>query len=213
MNPVVALTGGIGSGKSAVSDRLARRGAGIVDTDEVSRALTAAGGGAIPALRAEFGDGYVTPEGALDRAAMRTLAFEDPDARARLEAVLHPAIRAECDRLLLEARGPYAVIVVPLLFETGSWRQRASRVLVVDCDESLQLARTMRRSSLGEDEVRRIMAAQWPRWRRLQLADDVVWNGGGEEALEEQCDKIHKSYLDNARKMAPQSGPTQRGAR
>lgn len=212
MIPVVALTGGIGTGKTAVSDRLGRRGASIVDTDEVSRGLTAAGGAAMDAVRGEFGDRYVTAEGALDRAAMRALVFEDPAARGRLEAVLHPAIRAECDRQLDAATGPYAVMVVPLLFETGAWRRRAARVLVVDCDESLQLARTMRRSSLPEDEVRRIMAAQWPRWRRLQLADDVVWNGGDEAALELQCDRIHAFYLDNVREFAPQSRPTQRGA-
>lgn len=213
MTYVVALTGGIGSGKSAVSERLARRGATVVDTDEISRALTAANGGAMAALRAEFGARYVTPEGALDRAAMRALVFEDPAARARLEAILHPAIREASDRALESAAGPYAVLVVPLLFETGGYRRRAARVLVVDCDEALQVGRTMRRSSLPEDEVRRIMAAQWPRWRRLQSADDVVWNGGAESALEPQCDRIHAFYLDNVRKIAPQSGPTQRGAR
>ena len=213
MTYVVALTGGIGSGKSAVSGRLARRGATIVDTDEISRALTAAQGGAMAALRAEFGARYVTPEGALDRAAMRALVFEDPAARARLEAILHPAIREASDRALEAATGPYAVLVVPLLFETGGYRRRAARVLVVDCDEALQVERTMRRSSLPEDEVRRIMAAQWPRWRRLQSADDVIWNGGEESALEPQCDRIHAFYLDNVRVIAPQSGPTQRGAR
>ena len=213
MTPVVALTGGIGSGKTAVSDRLARRGACVVDADEVSRALTAAGGGAIEGLRAAFGERYVTAEGALDRAAMRTLVFEDPAARARLEAVLHPAIRDETERQLEACTAPYALWVVPLLFETGAWRRRAGRVLVVDCEEALQVERTMRRSSLPEDEVRRIMAAQWPRWRRLQLADDVVWNGGDEAALEEQCDRIHAFYLGNARRIAPQSRPTQRGAR
>jgi dephospho-CoA kinase len=211
--PVVALTGGIGSGKSAVSDRLARRGATVVDTDEVSRGLTSAGGGAIEALRSAFGDRYVTGEGALDRAAMRALVFEDPAARSRLEAVLHPAIREHAERELVKAAGPYALLVVPLLFETGAWAARADRVLVVDCDESLQVERTMRRSSLAGDEVRRIMGAQWPRWRRLQLADDVIWNGGDELALEAQCDRIHAFYLGNARRIAPQSRPTQRGAR
>jgi dephospho-CoA kinase len=210
---VVALTGGIGSGKSAVSGLLGARGATIVDTDEISRALTAAKGGAIVALEAEFGAKYITADRALDRAAMRALAFEDPSARARLEAILHPAIRAASDAALDAASGPYAVHVVPLLFETGGARRRAARVLVVDCDEGLQVRRTMQRSSLPEDEVRRIMAAQWPRWRRLQAADDVVWNGGDLGALEAQCDRIHQFYLGNAQRIAPQSGPTQRGAR
>jgi dephospho-CoA kinase len=210
---VVALTGGIGSGKSAVSERLASRGATVVDTDEISRALTAAGGGAVEALRAAFGEGYVTGEGALDRDAMRTLAFEDPQARARLEAVLHPAIREASDREIAAARGPYVLLVVPLLFETGGHSRRAARVLVVDCDESLQVARTMQRSSLPEAQVRRIMAAQWPRWRRLQSADDVIWNGGEAAALGPQCDRLHAFYLGNAARIAPQSRPTQRGAR
>ena len=213
MIPVVALTGGIGSGKTAVSDRLAARGATVVDTDELSRALTAAGGGAIAALREAFGDRFVTAEGALDRAAMRALVFEDPAARERLEAILHPAIRAESDRALEAAKGPYALLVVPLFFETGAYRKRAARVLVVDCDEALQRERTVRRSALPESEVRRIMAAQWPRWRRLQMADDVVWNGGDEAALDAQCDRMHAFYLAHASGIAPQSRPTQRGAR
>ena len=213
MIPVVALTGGIGSGKTSVSDRLAARGATVVDTDELSRALTAAGGGAIPALRQAFGERFVTPEGALDRAAMRALVFEDPTARERLEAILHPQIRAASDGALEAARGPYALLVVPLFFETGAYRRRATRVLVVDCDEALQVERTMRRSALPEAEVRRIMAAQWPRWRRLQMADDVVWNGGDEAALDAQCDRMHAFYLARASGIAPQSRPTQRGAR
>ena len=213
MIPVVALTGGIGAGKTAVSDRLAARGAAVVDTDEVSRALTSEGGGAMAGLRAAFGDRYVTAAGALDRAAMRALVFEDPAARERLEAVLHPAIREASDEALEAARGPYAVLVVPLFFETGAWRRRAARVLVVDCDEALQVARTMKRSNLPEAEVRRIMAAQWPRWRRLQMADDVAWNGGDEAALDAQCDRMHALYLARAGGMGPQSPPTQRGAR
>ena len=213
MTFVAALTGGIGSGKSAVSERLARRGATVVDTDELSRALTTAGGAAMAELRAAFGERYVTAEGALDRAAMRTLAFEDPAARARLEAILHPAIRDAADRELERASGAYALLVVPLLFETGGYRRRAARVLVVDCDERLQVERTMRRSSLPEAEVRRIMGAQWPRWRRLQMADDVLWNGGDEAALETQCDRIHALYSGNGPGIAPQSGPTQRGVR
>ena len=213
MTYVVALTGGIGCGKTAVSDRLGRRGATVVDTDEISRSLTAAGGGAMAALASEFGERFVTPAGALDRAAMRARVFEDPEARSRLEGILHPAIRAAADAAIEAATGGYVVLVVPLFFETGAYRRRTARVLVVDCDEQLQVARTMQRSSLPEAEVRRIMAAQWPRWRRLQMADDVAWNGGSLDALEAQCDRIHPFYLGNARGIAPQSGPTQRGAR
>lgn len=213
MKPVIGLTGGIGSGKSTVADFLAALGASIVDTDEISRALTAANGAAMEALAEAFGARFVTPAGALDRAAMRALAFEDPAARARLEAILHPAIRAEADRALEGASGPYAVIVVPLLFETRGYLDRVVRTLVVDCPEELQASRTAARSSLSPDEVWRIMQAQWPRWRRLQMADDVAWNGGDEASLQAQCIRLHTFYLGNPGRIAPQSGPTQRGAR
>ena len=192
---VVALTGGIGSGKSTVAELLRARGADVVDTDEISRALTARGGAALAPLAAAFGERFVAADGALDRAAMRALAFEDPAARERLEAILHPAIRSAADAALAAAGGPYALLVVPLFFETRGYERRAARVLVVDCPEPLQVARTMARSGLAEAEVRRIMAAQWPRWRRLQLADDVVWNGGSAEALAAQCARLHARYL------------------
>src|SRR5205085_9666313 len=124
----VGLTGGIGAGKSTVAGRLAALGASIVDTDEVARHLTGPAGAAMEQLRREFGAKYVTPEGSLDRDAMRSLAFEDAGARARLEAILHPAIRAESDARIARATGPYVVIVVPLLFETRGYRDRVARV-------------------------------------------------------------------------------------
>jgi dephospho-CoA kinase len=191
---VIGVTGGIGSGKTTVAGRFAALGVPIVDTDEISRSLTAAGGAALPSLRGEFGDAYFSPDGALDRDAMRSLAFEDPKARARLEGVLHPAIRSAADAALASARGPYAMIVVPLLFETRGYLDRVSRVLVVDCPEETQLARTMQRSSLASEAVRAVMAAQWPRWRRLQSADDVVWNGGEMRNLDAQCERLHRFY-------------------
>jgi len=190
----VGLTGGIGSGKSTVAARLAALGAAVVDTDEISRALTAAGGEAVPLLRAALGDRFIDPSGALDRAGVRSLVFEDPAARAKLESILHPAIRAAADQAIAAARGPYAMLVVPLLFETGGYRERVARTLTVDCDERVQLSRTMARSSLAETSVRAIMQAQWPRWRRLQSADDVVWNGGGREFLRAQCERLHGIY-------------------
>lgn len=210
---VVGLTGGIGSGKSTVAERLARLGATVVDTDEISRHLTGPAGAAMQAVEQAFGARFVTAEGALDRTAMRALAFEDANARFRLEAILHPAIRARADSLLAEARGPYAVIVVPLLFETRGYLDRVARVLVVDCPERLQASRTAARSGLDSSEVRRIMAAQWPRWRRLQMADDVIWNGGDEGALAPQCARAHAFYLGNAGAVGPQSGPQHGGTR
>ena len=142
---LIGLTGGIGSGKTTVAGQFAALGAAIVDTDDISRSLTAAGGGALEALRGAFGERYFRPDGALDRDAMRTLAFEDPQSRARLESILHPAIRAAADQAIAAARGPYAMLVVPLLFETGGYRERVARTLTVDCDERVQLSRTMAR--------------------------------------------------------------------
>jgi dephospho-CoA kinase len=205
---IVGLTGGIGSGKSTVASRLEARGATLVDTDEISRHLTGPAGAAMASIREAFGARFVTEEGALDRRAMRALAFEDAAARARLEALLHPAIRARADELLASARGPYAVIAVPLLFESRAFLDRVSRVLVVDCPEPLQAERTAARSGLEAGEVRRIMAAQWPRWRRLQMADDVVWNGADLAWLEAQCGRLHAFYLGNAGGVGPQSGPS-----
>jgi dephospho-CoA kinase len=194
----VGLTGGIGSGKTTVATQLAVLGAAVVDTDEISRRLTGPKGAAIAALVEAFGDRYVGADGALDRAAMRSLAFEDPLARARLESILHPAIRAEADAALAASNGPYAVVVVPLLFETRGYRDRATRTLVVDCDESLQVARTTARSGLTEEAVRAIMRTQWPRWRRLQMADDVIWNGGDARALAPECERLHARYTEMA---------------
>jgi dephospho-CoA kinase len=136
----------------------------------------------------------VAADGSLDRAAMRRLVFGDSAALARLESILHPAIRAASDRALAAASGPYAMLVVPLLFEKGAWHRRVARTLAVDCDEALQVSRTMGRSGLARDEVLGVMAAQWPRWRRLQVADDVIWNGADASALDSQCERLHRAY-------------------
>jgi dephospho-CoA kinase len=191
----VGLTGGIGSGKTTVARHFEALGATVVDTDEISRGLTGPGGAALRELVATFGERYLATDGALDRAAMRTLAFEDPLARRRLEDILHPAIRAEADRALCASKAPYAMVVVPLLFETRGYLDRVARTLVVDCSESLQVERTVARSALAPEAVAAIMRAQWPRWRRLQMADDVVWNGGSEQALGPECERLHRVYL------------------
>jgi dephospho-CoA kinase len=195
VKPLIGLTGGIGSGKSTVAARLESLGAFVVDTDEIARHLTGPAGAAMQSLRAAFGAKFVAPDGSLDREAMRALAFEDPGARARLEAILHPAIRAAADERLAGATGPYAVIVVPLLFETRGYLERVDRTLVVDCPEDLQVERTVRRSGLDAAQVRAIMAAQWPRWRRLQLCDDVIWNGAAPGDLAPQCERLHAEYM------------------
>lgn len=212
MNPVsavhrfsVGLTGGIGSGKSLVADMLALRGAAIVDTDRIAHQLTAAGGTAIPAISTAFGASVLTAGGAMDRPKMRALAFADAGLRKRLESVLHPLIAAEAERAAEEAKGAYLVYVVPLLVESGKWKQRVSRVLVVDCPEELQLARVMARSGLSEAEVKAIMATQAPRGMRLAAADDVIVNDTGIASLEPQVERLHRFYMSmaktNCRKM------------
>ena len=172
MTFIVGLTGGIGSGKSAAAKLFEELGAAVVDTDAIAHELTAPGGTAIAPIRAAFGDEVVAPNGALDRAAMRRKVFTDAQAKGRLEAILHPMIRAEADRRSAAARAPYVVLVVPLLVESGGYRSRVQRIAVVDCPEAVQVARVMSRSGLSAGEARAIMAAQVGREARLaeQLA-------------------------------------------
>jgi dephospho-CoA kinase len=191
----VGLTGGIGCGKSTVADLFAERGATIVDTDVIAHALTAPQGDAMPAIVAEFGPDFARPDGALDRARMRTLVFSDATARARLERILHPRIRAATDAAGKAATGAYVIYVVPLLIESGSWRERVTRVLAIDCAEDTQVARVMKRSNLSADEVRAIMATQVTRAQRLAAADDVVDNDDGLDALRAQVEGLHERYL------------------
>lgn len=198
MTWTVGLTGGIGSGKSAVSDRFAALGIAVVDTDVIAHELTAAGGGAIAAIGATFGPGFVGEDGALDRSRMRSAVFSDPSERKRLEAILHPMIRGESDRRIKAAGSAYAVLAIPLLVESGIDRERIHRVLVVDCTEDAQVSRVMRRSRLAEEEVRRIIAAQASRVRRLAAADDVIDNSGTLAELDLKVDALHRRYLEMA---------------
>ena len=202
MTFVVGLTGGIGSGKSVVADLFARRGVTVVDTDAIAHELTAPGGGAIEAIHASFGSDFITREGALDRARMRALVFGDPQSKRRLERILHPRIRAESAARIAVADSPYAILVVPLLVEAGADRTRYQRVIVVDCDENVQIERVMRRSQLADDEVRRIMASQVGRQERLDAADDVVDNSEGLDDLEPQVERLHRHYLALAQEQA-----------
>lgn len=199
MTIVIGLTGGIGSGKSVVAEMFARRGAMVVDTDAIAHELTAPGGAAIDAIRDAFGSDYIAPDGSLDRSRMRALVFRDPRSRRRLERILHPKIRAESAARIAAATGPYAVLVVPLLVESGFGRKRYQRVVVVDCAEPTQIDRVMHRSPMPEDEVRRILASQAPRQDRLDAADDVVDNNGTLAELEQQVDRLHQMYLALAR--------------
>jgi dephospho-CoA kinase len=190
----IGLTGGIGSGKSLVADLFAQRGAAIIDTDVIAHQLTAPGGLAMPAIRTEFGAAFVTAEGAMDRAKMREYVFSNPLAKKRLERILHPLIRSVTERAALQAEGLYRIFVVPLLVESGSWRERVSRVLVVDCPEQLQVARVTRRNKLTEQQVRAIMATQASRQARLAAADDVIVNDSDLAALTPQVERLHALY-------------------
>lgn len=199
---IVGLTGGIGSGKSAVADRFALRGVTIVDTDGIAHELAASGGAAIAPIRADFGDTAIDVSGAMDRKAMRDLVFADPDARQRLEAILHPMIRDESDRRCRAATSAYVILAVPLLIESGTFRERCNRICVVDCPVETQIARVKTRSNLDEHQIRAIIAAQTSREDRLAAADDVIDNSGDLSALDDQVEILHASYLQAASSAA-----------
>lgn len=200
----VALTGGIGSGKSAVADLFAARGAALVDTDVIAHALTGPGAPGSRALAEAFGADCLGTDGALDRRKMRERAFGDPAAKARLEAILHPLIRAEAQvRTAAATAAPYVLVVVPLLTAASSYAQQADRVLVVDCPEALQVARVVQRSGLTEAEVRAIMATQTTRAERLAMADDIITNDGPREALAPQVTSLDARYRTLAHAKKP----------
>ena len=215
MSLCIGLTGGIGSGKSTVAALFAEHGAGIVDTDAIAHRLTQAGGEAIAAIRAAFGNGYIMDNGSLDRAKMRGLIFSDDAAKRRLELILHPMIfeqaKAQVQQLqpifmrgisriencvTLSQAKPYTLAVVPLLPESPAFRQLVQRVLVVDCDENTQVARVIGRSRMTEAEVRAIIARQTTRAERLQLADDVISNDAGLDSLAGQVAVLHERYTN-----------------
>jgi dephospho-CoA kinase len=196
----IGLTGGIGSGKSLVADLFARHGASVIDTDLIAHALTAPGGAAMPAIQATFGDAFLTADGALNRAAMREKVFGDPAARRQLEAILHPLIGRETAAAAVTASGPYLIYVVPLLVESGKWRDRVNRIVVVDCSEAVQRARVMKRSQLTQAQVEAIMKTQATRAARLAVADDIITNDKDKEAVEAEVARLHNLYLTLAAK-------------
>ena len=192
----VGLTGGIGSGKSTVARLLANRGALVVDTDAIARRLTQPGGAAIPALREAFGDAVIHPDGGLDREQMRQLVFADANLRRRLESILHPMISDEALREAAAASGaPVVVFDVPLLVESGRWRDLVHSIVVVDCSEPTQIARVMRRSGWTAEAVKSVIEAQATREQRRLQADDVLVNDGIDEAeLERRVDALWDSW-------------------
>ncbi len=177
----LGVSGGIGSGKSTICQILGRQGASVIDADAISRASTAAGGSAIAAVRATFGADFIDATGAMDRTHMRQLVFSDPQARARLEAIVHPLIAQGVERQAAEAvaQGVRCIVFdIPLLVESRHWRKSLDRVLIVDCQAQTQVERVAQRSGLSPPEVQAIIAAQSTRAQRLQAADYVIFNEG-----------------------------------
>lgn len=195
MTFVVGVTGGIGSGKTAVSDRFAELGIVVVDADVASRVIVEPGRPALAKIAEHFGSDILQTDGTLDRAKLRTAVFKDPAERKWLEALTHPLIREEILSGLRNATSPYALLVSPLLVESGQ-NQLTQRVLVVDVPEELQLQRTVKRDNNSPDQVKAIMAAQASRQQRLDSADDVIVNDGSLEQLHQQVDTLHQKYLE-----------------
>lgn len=191
----VGLTGGIGSGKSTVADCFAALGVPVIDTDVIARDLAAPGGAALDAIRAVFGETVMQADGTLDRAALRRRVFADSAARHQLEAILHPRIRQVVDQTLVTLTAPYALIVIPLLVETGGYRDVLNRVLVVDCPEAMQIARVRARNGLTQAEIKAIFAAQAGRAERLAVADDIIVNTATLEVLRAEVAALHQRYL------------------
>jgi dephospho-CoA kinase len=195
----VGLTGGIGSGKTMVANMFGTKGAAVIDTDHIAHQLTAAGGAAISEIRKQFGEEFLTPAGSMDRPKMREYVFADPTAKKHLEAILHPLIRIETERAAQQATGDYLLFVVPLLVESGTWKDQVSRILVVDCPEELQLQRVVQRNGLPESQVRAIIATQATREARLAVADDIILNDGDAALLVPQVDRLHTLYASLAK--------------
>lgn len=194
----VGLTGGIASGKSAAADLFAALGAEVVDTDRIARDLTGPGGAALGDIVAAFGPQVLDAWGGLDRRAMRARVFAQTEDRRRLEAILHPLIRAEARRRVEASTTAYVLLVVPLLVETGQYDELCDRVLVVDCEPEAQVRRASARDHTEPERIRAILAAQADRAARLARADDVINNNGNLDQLARQVDELHRKYLELA---------------
>ena len=195
---LIGLTGGIGSGKTAVSDQLGKLGAGIIDTDVIAHQITAANGPAIEPIREYFGSNYISPNGALDRVKMRTLVFANAEAKKALEAITHPLIRQETIKQAFQQAKcgvPYLVFVVPLLLESGNWTGLIDQLVVVDCPVETQISRVMQRNNLPRAEVEKILQTQASREERLAHADFVIENQGSLDQLIEEVNQLNQKIL------------------
>lgn len=207
MNPIkrpqlkiLGLTGGIGSGKTTVSDLFGGLGIEIVDADVVSRQLTAVNGAAISEIVKRFGPEASSPDGSMNRKFVRELVFSDPAAKTALENILHPLIRKECQRQLNASQSPYTILSVPLLIESPFWRSSIDRLLVVEAPEALRIERVVQRSNLTAEAVKKIILTQVTTAQRLDSADDVIENVGSFEMLKASVLKLHSTYLSLAKK-------------
>ena len=196
MIPFIGLTGGIASGKSTASAQFASHGAPVVDADDVGHMLYEAGGKAVKHIRREFGADFIASDGSVARDVLREEVFKDSRLRKRLEAITHPLIRKECLAVMRKATGIYGILVAPLMFETNFITEPLERVLVIDCDESLQLSHGLSRGRFSEEQLKRAMKSQMNREERLKRADDVIVNDGDFEQLARAVDKIHGSYVE-----------------
>jgi len=195
---VIGLTGGIGCGKSAVTDLFGQLGVPVIDADKVAREVVEPGQPALGLIEKRFGSHVLAADGSLDRRQLREIVFDDPQAREDLESILHPRIRQTMRRRLEALSAPYAILSIPLLQETGQ-TDTVDRVLVVDCTEEVQVERVCRRDRIGSENVRAILAAQSSRAEKLNIADDVIENSGPREALVPQVEALHRSYLEACR--------------
>jgi dephospho-CoA kinase len=198
----LGLTGGIGSGKTTIANAFQALGASLIDTDLIAHALTRKDGLAMPQIREAFGDQAISDDGSMDRARMRALVFNDSAAKLRLEAILHPLIRSQTEQAAASATGDYLIFVVPLLIESGNWKQRVDRILVVDCAEEVQIARVMQRNQLSREQVSAIMRNQASRQERLAAADDVIVNEEELHLLQAKILTLHQHYLRLAAKKS-----------
>ena len=206
MTWIVGLTGGIGSGKTQVSNAFEALGVPVIDTDLISHAITAPNGLAIPVIREIFGADLIDPSGRLDRDKMRKLVFTDAEARRKLEAILQPLIaNVSMASIAQHTDAPYVVLVVPLLAESPQWLSRCDRVLVIDCELETQISRVMARSNLTREQVLAIIATQASREERKAIANEVIVNESSLEALTQQVRKLHDFYLTMA-KQSPKAG-------
>lgn len=206
MTWIVGLTGGIGSGKTQVSNTFEALGVPVIDTDLISHAVTAPNGLAIPAIREVFGDAVIDPSGKLDRVKMRELVFRDEKARHKLEAILHPLIaNVTMASISQHSDAPYVVLVVPLLAESAQWIDRCDRILVIDCEVQTQIDRVMARSGMTREQVLAIIATQATREARRAIANEVIVNESTIEALTQQVKRLHDFYLNMAR-QSPKAG-------